>query len=508
MDGVPFGKYRIVRKLGHGAVGTVYEAFLPGPLGFAKRVAIKRIRPSVLEQDPTIRQTMINEARIGGLLHHDNIIDVLEFDRVDDQYYMAMEFVDGLTLADILRICRRRRALLPRFAVVAIAVGVCRGLHHAHRLRDRDGQPLDLVHRDIKPSNIIVNREGTPKILDFGIAKATSNLVTTTTGASVKGTPRYMSPEQITGNTHLDLRSDLFSLGAILYELITLRPAFEADSVLTLAYRIVTGDTATLVENGEAVFPGSGAILGSLLAKRPEDRYPDAATMADELRELGRSYPPEADMAEVIARLMPAAVRPQVRPVLDAEELVRDDSATPEFPVFDDPVPTSLDDLSTGDRGPGTGGWRSFVQRFDEVVGSIDPDEDASTLSMGRQPRSGSEAGAGSASEAAATAADRERPAATEKERGRVHWLPEWAVESLIPALPPWAVESLIPILPGWAIQPLRRGRRLRTAVLVLLAASAAGVAIAFLGDPSLGEAAAALFTRAFGIPETGFEAP
>ena len=502
MDGVPFGKYRIIRKLGHGAVGTVYEALLPGPLGFAKRVAIKRIRPSVLEQDPSIRQTMINEARIGGLLHHDNIVDVHEFDRVDDQFYLAMEYVDGLTLADILRICRRRRVLVPRFAVLAIAVGVCRGLLHAHRLRDHDGAPLELVHRDLKPSNIILNRGGTPKILDFGIAKATSNMVTTTTGASIKGTPRYMSPEQITGNTTLTPRSDLFSLGAILYELITLRPAFEADSVLTLAYRIVTGDTADLVEHAENVFPGSGGILGGLLAKHPGDRYPDASVLADDLRALGRSYPPEADMAEVVGRLIPAAERPGVRAVRDVNELAQDDSATPDPLGLLDPVLVPLDDPTGNGAGPGTGGWRRFVSRFDEMDGSIDPDVDASTLSMGVPELDGGEP-------TAAGAADRASEAESSSGvSSGVRWLPDWAVESLIPALPPWAVESLIPSLPEWAIRPLSPGRRLTTAVLVVLAACAAGVAIAFLGDPTLGEAAATIFTRAFGIQESGIGSP
>ncbi len=500
MDGVPFGKYRITRKLGHGAVGTVYEALLPGPLGFAKRVAIKRIRPSVLEQDPTIRQTMVNEARIGGLLHHDNIVDVHEFDRVDDQYYLAMEYVDGLTLADILRICRRRRVLMPRFAVIAIAVGVCRGLHHAHRLRDHEGTHLQLIHRDLKPSNIILNRGGTPKILDFGIAKATSNMVTTTTGASVKGTPRYMSPEQITGNTTLTPRSDLFSLGAILYELITLRPAFEADSVLTLAYRIVTGDTADLVEHGENVFPGSGAILGALLAKNPSDRYPDAAALADDLRALGRSYPPEADMAEVVGRLVPAAERPGVRTVRDANELAQDDSATPDPLGGMEPILVPLDDPTGGVPGPGTGGWRRFAARFDQMDGSIDPDEDASTLSMGSPELAGGPPRTG------AEEASEEESAANDS--GGVRWLPDWAVESLIPALPPWAMESLIPNLPEWAIRPLSRGRRLKTAVLVLLAIGAASIAIAFLTDPSLGEAAASIFSRIFGIPESGMGGP
>ncbi len=402
-EGVPFGKYRIVRKLGNGAVGTVYEALLPGPLGFAKRVAI--------------------------------------------------------------------------------ALGVCRGLHHAHRLRDHDGLPLRLVHRDLKPSNIIVNRGGTPKILDFGIAKATSNLVTTTTGASIKGTPRYMSPEQITGNNSLDPRSDLFSLGAILYELITLRPAFEADSVLTLAYRIVAGDTRDLIAHGEDVFPGSGAILGSLLTKRPEDRYPDARALSEDVRELGRSYPAEADMAEVMGRMLPAAERPGVRAVRDVGELARDDSETPDLMGFDEPLALTL-----GSSAPGTGGWNRFVSHFDELDASLDPDEDASTMSM--QPPIPPEGLGGS--EPAPDAVSQREPEGS----SGIRWLPAWAVE------------SVIPLLPEWAVRPLERGRRLRTTLLLSLALATAVLAVVFVADPSLGMEMASVLSRAWGVPDVGFPFP
>ena len=183
-------------------------------------------------------------------------------------------------------------------------------------------------------------------------------------------------------------------------------------------------------------------------------------------------------------------------------ELVQDDSATPDPLVGMEPVLVPLDDPTGGVAGPGTGGWRRFVARFDQVNGALDPDEDASTLSMevpelrGGPRRTRPPAGPPAEDEAAS------------RDSGGVRWLPDWAVESLIPALPPWAVESLIPNLPEWAIRPLSRGRRLKTAVLVLLAACAAGVAIAFLTDPTLGEAAAAVFSRLFGIPETGIDGP
>jgi serine/threonine-protein kinase len=264
--GAQFGKYRIVRKIGEGAFGSVYEALLPGPMGFAKRVAIKRIRPTVVQDDPKFVQSMINEARIGGLLHHANIVDIFEFGQEGPHYYLAMEFVDGATLDGIMRLCSKRRVLLPRFAVVDLAMQVCRGLHYAHSFRDPGGQRLELIHRDMKPSNVMVDREGTAKICDFGIAKAASNLYKTTTEGFVKGTPRYMSPEQITGQGELTVRSDVFSLGVVLFEVITGRGLFSADSLISLMHKILEADLVQPLDEAEAAFPGSADLLRQALA--------------------------------------------------------------------------------------------------------------------------------------------------------------------------------------------------------------------------------------------------
>ncbi len=359
--GAQFGKYRIIRKIGEGAFGAVYEALLPGPMGFTKRVAIKKLRSYLVKSDPKFVQSMVNEARIGGLLHNAHIVDVLEFDRAGEHYFIAMEFVDGATLAEIISVCRDRRVLLPRFAIIDLAIQVCRGLDYAHTFKDPKGVPLQLVHRDLKPSNIIVDSHGTAKILDFGIAKAASNLFNTTSSAMVKGTPRYMSPEQIAAERDLTPRSDVFSMGVVLYELITGRVLFNAESLPALIHKIVYEEHPERIEEAEAAFPGSGAILARALQKKPDDRYPDARAMAADLRELGRSFPAEADMADVIGRLMSAVDRTQSVEIRSSGDLDLESSSYE--PVVELGTESDLNPITPPD--PTSAGWDRFSAVFD-----------------------------------------------------------------------------------------------------------------------------------------------
>lgn len=361
--GAQFGKYKVVRKLGEGAFGAVYEAVLPGLHGFAKRVAVKKLRASVVANDPAFVQSMVNEARIGGLLHHGNIVDVFEFDQVGEHYYLAMEFVEGLTLDEIVHICRHNETLLPRFATLKIGADVCRGLHYAHQFRDVDGQPLNLVHRDLKPSNIIVNIEGTAKILDFGIAKAASNLYNTTSTSVSKGTPRYMSPEQMMAEGPLTHRSDIFSMGAVLFEVITGRVLFDAPSLPALALKIVGEVPQEDLDDAENALPGSGDVLRQALERRPEDRFEDAQAMANALLELSHKYPAQADMAEVVSRLLPSREQGANPEIVSVAELNLATNATTSgvLPPLSEPrhIPPPS---------PTSAGWDRFTEVFDTVA--------------------------------------------------------------------------------------------------------------------------------------------
>lgn len=235
-EGGTFGSYRIESLLGRGGMATVYRAVAMGAQGFQKPVALKILDPKITEDNRFIK-ALINEARLGGRLKHPNIVEVYAFDHVDHQYYLAMELVEGWTLDQLLRRSGGRTASLPLSVAVEILQEICKGLAYLHSLEDH-GAPMHLVHRDIKPANIMVSRAGEVKILDFGIAKSESNLYKTTAADVTKGTPVYMSPEQVRGE-NLDGRSDLFALGVILHELLTGHVLLSGGSLLEIMNRVL-----------------------------------------------------------------------------------------------------------------------------------------------------------------------------------------------------------------------------------------------------------------------------
>jgi len=347
--GARFGKYRIIRRLGSGAFGTVYLALLPGPMGFAKRVALKTIRADIIDADPHFVNTMANEARIGGLLQHSNIVDTMEFGEIGGRYYLAMPYIEGPTLAEVIGLVRDQELALPGAACISLVVDVCRGLAHAHQLRDLDGRPLGIIHRDIKPSNLIVDAEGSARILDFGIAKAASNEGTATEEGLAKGTPRYMSPEQIRGEP-LTLRSDLFSLGSVWFELITGRVLFDATGLIPMAHQILKGDLRRDLDMAEERLPGCRPLLARALQRDVERRFPDARAMAGALRELATDHPADVEMSQLIGELLNRVDRTHWRDVQGVSDLdLESDLAGSSFTDRRTMTPSRMDEPSSDD---------------------------------------------------------------------------------------------------------------------------------------------------------------
>src|SRR5690606_8656157 len=209
-------KYQLIKRIAQGGIAEVFLARQLGDVGgFSRQVAIKRMFPHLIDREDIITM-FIDEARIVAELNHPAIVQTFDLGVTDGAFYIAMEYIDGLDLRRVCEIGIENDAFLPAEIAVQIIIEAAAGLHYAHTRVDADGNPMNIVHRDVSPQNILISRQGAVKICDFGIAKAERRLTTTRSG-EFKGKFGYMSPEQATGMP-LDLRSDIFSLGILLYE--------------------------------------------------------------------------------------------------------------------------------------------------------------------------------------------------------------------------------------------------------------------------------------------------
>ncbi len=276
--GERFGDYQLQELLGIGGMARVYRA---QPVDGGSVVALKIIRQHVAS-NPRLVRALINEARLGTMLHHPNVVETFEFDNIGDRYYIAMEYVDGYTVREVLQ-RSPQRGPLPKAVVAAVMVEVCEALSYVHGVVDDRGKPIHLIHRDLKPSNVMIALDGAVKLMDFGLAKADTHEFDTTLSKMTKGTPLYMSPEQVRRRP-LDHRSDVFALGSLLAEMITGRPVFRADVLAKVLLKVVRGDTAGALNVVETRFPEVLPVCRRALAVEPEQRYPDAAEMARALR--------------------------------------------------------------------------------------------------------------------------------------------------------------------------------------------------------------------------------
>ncbi len=216
--GERIGKYEVVTQLSVGGMAELFLGFTSGPGGFRKYVVIKRVLPDARD-NAQFERMFLDEARITAAFNHPNIAQVFDLGREEDGLYLAMEFIAGQNLNQITGACLRRQEQLPLGFTLSVARDVCMALHYAHTYTAPSGAPSPVIHRDVAQKNIMVTYDGVVKLLDFGIAKAKDSLERTNVG-TVKGTTGYMSPEQVRGDT-LDGRSDLFSVGVMMHELIT-----------------------------------------------------------------------------------------------------------------------------------------------------------------------------------------------------------------------------------------------------------------------------------------------
>ncbi len=275
----PFGKYTLLSHLAIGGMADVFLAQHKGPAGFEKECVIKRILPH-LAVDQEFVQMFLDEARIAARLSHPNIVQIFDLGQLGGDYFLAMEFVDGINLEHIMDEARGpqiAQRVLPWPIAVRIVADVAAGLDHAHNVRDSAGRPLLLVHRDVSPSNVMVSWGGAAKILDFGIAKAMVSSVkkSRTEVGTIKGKIPYMSPEQLQGFP-LDGRSDVFSLGVILYEATCGARPFPAETAAQLTMQILHDDPKPPEVLIDGYPQGLKPVLLRALAKQPEQRWQTA----------------------------------------------------------------------------------------------------------------------------------------------------------------------------------------------------------------------------------------
>ncbi len=278
---IPFGKYYLLERINVGGMAEVFKAKAFGVEGFERLVAVKRILPNIAEDEEFIAM-FIDEAKIAVQLQHANIAQIFDLGKVDDSFFIALEYVLGRDLRAMFDRLRQRNEVMPFAQACYIVMQVCEGLDYAHNKRDAQGRELHLVHRDISPQNVLVGFEGEIKLIDFGIAKAAGKASKTQAGI-LKGKFGYMSPEQVRG-LPIDRRSDIFSVGIVLYELLTGERLFMGES-----------DFSTLekVRNVEILPPSSynkdipeelERIVLKALAKDPDDRYQNAIDLHDDLQ--------------------------------------------------------------------------------------------------------------------------------------------------------------------------------------------------------------------------------
>ena len=275
-----FGKYLLLERIAVGGMAEVFVAKAFGVEGFERLLAIKKILPTMGE-DNEFNTMFVDEARIAVQLAHANIVQVLELGKVDDNLFIAMEYISGRDVRQLLERFRKRGRPMPIPQACTIVAKVCEALDYAHRKRDARGTPLGIVHRDVSPQNVLVSFEGDVKLIDFGIAKAESRLQRTQAGI-LKGKFSYMSPEQVRGQA-IDHRSDVFAVGVLLWELLCGEKLFTGDSDFAVLEKVRTGQIPLPRKVNPDIPEPLERVMMKALATEVRDRYQWASELHDAL---------------------------------------------------------------------------------------------------------------------------------------------------------------------------------------------------------------------------------
>jgi len=285
-----FGPYQLIDRVAIGGMAEVFKAKRAGVEGFEKIVAVKRILPH-LSENKEFLDMFVDEAKMVAGLAHPNIVQIFDLGRIEKSYYIAMEYIHGRDLRTIMRRARDKGLRMPLDLSLRVVGQVCAALEYAHRKKDERGQPMQIVHRDVSPQNILISFEGDVKLVDFGIAKAATKASNTDRGA-LRGKLLYMSPEQAWGRP-IDRRSDVFSLGIVLYEVLTeTKPFVGAGTEVSILELVRQCVITPAREINPRVPEALDRVIMKALAREPDERYQDAGQMQRGLERFLRERPP------------------------------------------------------------------------------------------------------------------------------------------------------------------------------------------------------------------------
>jgi serine/threonine-protein kinase len=363
----PDSRYRITERVAAGGMAEVFRGVAESMQGFRKNIAIKRILPNLTKNKKFVAM-FLDEARLSLSLQHANIVQVFDIGHSEDTYFIVMEYVDGVDLKALTEWRRRIGRRIPIAHTLYIVMEICKGLSYAHEMLSPDtGRPLGIVHRDISPPNVLISKQGEVKVVDFGLAKATSQIETTDPGV-VKGKMSYLSPEAARGE-EVDSRADIFSVGILLYEMLTGKRLFYGETDYQTVELVRNAKIPPLRPQNPQVEPELEDVVRKALARRAEDRYASATDLQDALAHFSYSRGLKVisrDIAELVRQCLDES-KPRAEgnkkpagSIIDTilqNEIVKFTSVD-----FEDPGarPLSPDDLSPSpagsDAGHGMGG--------------------------------------------------------------------------------------------------------------------------------------------------------
>jgi serine/threonine-protein kinase len=351
-------RYRITERVAAGGMAEVFRGVAESMRGFKKNIAIKRILPSLTKNKKFVAM-FLDEARLSLSLQHANIVQVFDIGHSEDTYFIVMEYVDGVDLKALLDWRRRIGKRIPIAHTLYVVMEVCKGLSYAHELPNPETEaPLGIVHRDISPPNVLISKQGEIKVVDFGLAKATSQVETTDPGV-VKGKMSYLSPEAARGE-EVDSRADIFAAGILLYELLTGKRLFYGETDYQTVELVRNAKIPPIKPQNPQVEPELEDIVRKALSKRKEDRYQSATDLQDALAQYSYSRGLKViarDIAELVRqcledkRMQSGEGKPKTSII---DHLLQDEIVKFTSVDFEDPgaEPLSADELATRDPSP------------------------------------------------------------------------------------------------------------------------------------------------------------